>query len=233
MLDLKVYEINMLLYLLRDIEREKCPEEISNFIDSGMAKDEELLKLHKKNTFKMYNFNMFYPIEKRGSYLSGNIYSIQIRTIDKKLAEFFNNNLVNNFTDSIKGLKATIKIIPQKHIDRIYSITPAILKSDQGYWKGNLSLSDFERRLKENLVKKYNLAMETKIDEGFQLYTNIEFMNEKPVAMSYKCSKILGDKIQLSISDDKAAQDLAYMALGTGILEMNARGAGYVNFRFV
>lgn len=233
MVNLRVYETNILLYLLKDIEKKKCLEEISNFIDSGMAKDEDLLKLHNENTFKMYNFNMLYPIEKSGSYLNGNIYSIQIRTIDKKLAEFFNNKLVNNYTDSIKGLKATTKIIPQKHIDKVYSLTPTILKSDEGYWKGNLSLADFERRLKENLIKKYNLLTETKIDEDFQLYTNIEFMNQKPVAMNYKGKKLLGDKIQLNISDDKTAQDLAYMALGVGLLEMNARGAGYVNFKWL
>lgn len=232
-MNLRVYEINILLYLLKDIEKKKCLEEISNFIDSGIAKDEELLKLHNENTFKMYNFNMFYPIEKGADYLSGNLYSIQIRTIDKKLAEFFNNKLVNNFTDSIKGLKATIKIIPQKHIDRIYSLTPVILKSDEGYWRGTLPFADFERRLKENLIKKYNSAMETKIDEDFQLYTNIQFLNQKPVAMNYKGKKLLGDKIQLNISDEKVAQDLAYMALGTGILEMNARGAGYVNFKWL
>lgn len=230
---LRVYETNMLLYLLKDIEKKKCLEEISNFIDSGMAKDEDLLKLHNENTFKMYNFNMFYPIEKGGPYLNGNMYSIQIRTIDNKLAEFFNNKLINNFTDSIKGLKATTKIIPQKHIDKIYSLTPVILKSDNGYWRGNLTFADFERRLRENLIKKYNSAMETKLDEAFQLYTNIEFINQKPVAMHYKGRKLLGDKIQLNISEDKAAQDLAYMALGTGLLEMNARGAGYINFKWL
>lgn len=232
-MNLRVYETNMMIYLLKNIKKEECMEEISNFIDSAMAKDEELLKLHNENTFKMYNFNMFYPVEKSGVYLNGNIYSIQIRTIDKKLAEFFNNNLVNNFTDTMKGLKVVTKIIPQKHIAKIYSLTPVILKNDEGYWRGNLTFDDFERRLKENLVKKYNSAMNTKIDENFQLYTNIEFINQKPVAISYKGRKLLGDKIQLSIGDDKASQDLAYMALGVGVLEMNARGAGYVNFKWL
>lgn len=230
---MKVYEIKMLLYLLKDIDYKECQEEICNFIDSGMVKDEKLLELHNKNTYKLYNFNLFYPLERDNVYKQGGMYSIQIRTIDKTLADFFNNTLVNNFTESIKGLTSAIRIIPQKHIDKIYSITPAILKSDEGYWKGNLSLSDFERRLKENLVKKYNLVMDTKIDEGFQLYTNIEFKNEKPVAINYKGRKLLGDKISINIGDEKIAQDLAYMALGTGILEMNARGAGYVNYKWL
>lgn len=232
-MNLKVYQINMLVYLLKDIEYENCLEEISKFIDSQMGKDEELLKLHNKNTFKFYTFNMLYPMEKEKRYFSGKIYSIQIRTIDKKIAEFFNNKLVNNYTNAIKGLKAEIKIIPYKHIDKLYSLTPVILKCDEGYWRTNLSLNDFERRTKENLIKKYNMIMETKIDEDFQLFTNIEFMNHKPVAMNYKGKKLLGDKIQLSISDEKSAQMLSYMAIGTGVLEMNARGAGYVNFKWL
>ena len=44
---------------------------------------------------------------------------------------------------------------------------------------------------------------------------------------------LLGDKISLNISDDKLAQDLAYMALGTGLLEVNSRGAGFTNYRWL
>lgn len=223
----------MPVYLLKDIEVRDCQEEIASFIDRGISQVDKFLELHNENTYKLYSFNTFYPLEKSGMYEKGKIYSIQIRTINKELAEFFNNSLVNNFTESIKGLTSTIRIIPKRHIDKIYSITPAILKSDEGYWKGNLSLGDFERRLKENLIKKYNLVMNTKIDEDFQLYTSIEFKNQKPVAMNYKGRKLLGDKISLNISDEKTAQDLAYMALGTGLLEMNARGAGYVNFKWL
>lgn len=230
---MRVFEISMRLYLLKDIDKKYAQEEICKFIDFGMSKVEDLLEFHNENTYKLYSFNQFYPLEFDGVYKKDNIYSIQIRTIDKELAEFFNNTLVNNFTDSIKGLTAEIKIIPQKHIDKIYTITPVILKSDKGYWRGNLSLADFERRLKVNLIKKYNLVMGTKIDEDFQLYTNIEFMNQKPVAMNYKGRKLLGDKISINISDDKMAQDLAYLATGVGLLEMNARGAGYVNFKWL
>lgn len=230
---LKVYEISMKLYLLKDIPYKNTYEELCNFIDSAMSKDEELLKFHNENTYKLYNFNTFYPLEKDNVYKKDNIYAIQIRTIDKRLADFFNNKLVNNFTASIKALTSTIKIIPQKHIDKIYSITPVVLKTDNGYWKGNLGLDDFEKRLKENLIKKYNFIMNTKIDEDFQLYTNIEFKNEKPVAINYKGRKILGDKVTINIGDEKIAQDLAYMSLGTGLLEMNARGAGYVNFKWL
>lgn len=230
---MEVFEISILLFLLKDIDSEEAFSNVSDFIDSGMAKVPELLELHNKNVYKNYCFNSFYPLESNKVYKYGNTYTIQIRTVDKKLADFFNEKLVNHFNGSIKGLTSTIKILPQRYIEKLYSITPVILKNDDGYWKGKLTLTEFENRLKTNLVKKYNAIMGTKVDEEFQLYTSIEFLNKKPIAFNYKGKKILGDKISINISDDKTAQELSYMALGTGILEMNARGAGYMNYKWL
>lgn len=230
---MKVYEISLLVFLLEEISSENVFIKISGFIDSGMSKVPELLELHNQNIYKNYCFNSFYPIEQDKKYKQGKTYTIQLRTIDKNLADFFYTKLVNHFNDSIKGLTAKIRIVPKKHIEKIYSITPVVLKNDEGYWKGKLSLTDFERRLKENLIKKYNLLMNTKVNEEFQLYTSIEFKNHKPVAINYKGKKILGDKISIHISDEKISQDIAYMSLGTGVLEMNARGAGYVNYKWL
>lgn len=230
---MKVFEISLLVFLIKDIDSKEAFSKISEFIDGGMAMKQELLELHNKNTYKNYCFCSFYPLEKDRLYKSGNNYTIRIRTVDYELAEFFNKKLVNHFDKNIKALTSTIRILPKKHIEKIYSITPLVLKTNEGYWKNNISLNDFERRLKENLIKKYNLFMNTKINENFQLYTSIEFKNKKPVAISYKGKKILGDKLSIDINDDKIAQELAYMSLGTGVLEMNARGAGYMNVKWL
>ncbi len=229
---MKVFEVSIKVFLLKDIKLDNIFTEISNFIDSGMATIPKLLDFHNRNTYKNYCFGLFYPLEKDKLYKVGNIYTIKIRTIDMELAEFFNNNLVNHFNATIKGLTSEIRVIPKKHIDKIYSITPVVLKNDMGYWRNILTLDDFERRLKENLVKKYNNIMGTKVNEKFQLYTGIEFKNRKPIAINYKGKKILGDKICITISDDEISQELAYLALGCGILEMNGRGAGFMNFRW-
>lgn len=230
---MKVFEISILVFLIKEINLKEAFSKIGEFIDSGMVKKPELLELHHKNTYKNYCFCSLFPLEKDKIYKGGSIYTIRIRTVDYKLAKFFNKELVHHFNDNIKALTSTIRILSKKHIEKIYSITPLVLKTNEGYWKGNLSLNDFERRLKENLIKKYNLLMNTKINEDFQLYTSIEFMNKKPVAISYKGKKILGDKISIHISDDKISQELAYMSLGTGLLEMNARGAGYMNVKYL
>ena len=107
------------------------------------------------------------------------------------------------------------------------------MKNNNGYWKSKMTLDDFERRLKENLIKKYNTIINTKISEDFDLYTTIEFKNNKPIATSYKEIKLLGDKISLNIAENEMAQNLAYMSIGTGILENNGRGFGFVNYRWL
>ena len=72
-----------------------------------------------------------------------------------------------------------------------------------------------------------------KIDEDFDLYTMIELKNKKPIAMEYKNIKLLGDKVQIQVADNKRAQDLWYFALGVGLGEMNARGCGFLNYRWL
>lgn len=52
--------------------------------------------------------------------------------------------------------------------------------------------------------------MGERIEENFQLYTNIIFLNRKPIANEYKGIRLLGDKISLKIADDVQAQEMAY-----------------------
>ena len=58
----------------------------------------------------------------------------------------------------------------QHLIKKIYTLTPIVMKTENGYWKNNLSLNDFEERLKINLIKKYNILFSCKLDEDFQFY---------------------------------------------------------------
>lgn len=230
---MKVYEIKLKVFMLKKVTVDNIQTIVSEFIDSALAKNEQLLQMHNENKFKFYCFGGFYPLEDDKIYKSDKIYTLTLRTTDRRIAEFFNNDLINNYTSFIKGLTSEIRILPKKHIEKIYSLTPVILKNDNGYWKNVISLEDFEKRLKENLIKKYNNLSDEKLDEDFELYTGLEFKNRKPIANEYKGIKLLGDKVSLNISENKTAQDLAYMCLGTGLLEMNARGYGFCNYRWL
>ncbi len=110
---------------------------------------------------------------------------------------------------------------------------PVILKSDNGYWRPHQTLAEFEELLKVNLIKKWNYFHGEKIDENFQWYTMIEFLNKKPIAVKYKNIKLLGDKIRLTIADNKQAQDISYLALATGVGDLNGRGAGFVRYQWM
>ena len=99
---MKVFEIKLKVYLLQDIMFENIQSEISSFIDGALGKNAELKKFHERNEFKNYCFDGLYPVEKNKVYSSSNIYTITLRTINKDLADFFVNKLVNGYSKTIK-----------------------------------------------------------------------------------------------------------------------------------
>ena len=230
---IKVYEIRLKVYLLKDIPVAKVMGVEAKFIDSAMAKDAKWLEYHEKNCLKNYCWGGLYPIEKDKMYKKDKIYTITIRTADVELAKYFSKELRNHYTADIKGLTLEKRILPSKMISEVYTLSPLVVKTNAGYWRDQISLEEYERLLLENIVKKYNQYMGEKMDEDFQLYTSLTFMNRKPVKVEYKGIHLLGDKLNLKISDDIRAQTLAYFLLGTGLGPMNTRGLGYCNYRWL
>lgn len=230
---MNVFNLKIKIYLLKNISLNEIQKSITNVIDLALSNDINYLEFHNNIGYKFYCYDGLYPLETDGLYKKDNIYTFQLRTIDKNLCEYLMKEVRDIITNEIKVLKCDLRIIPKKHIDKIFSITPLIIKNDKGYWKDHMSLKEFEQRIKINLIKKYNKFTGEKIDEEFDFYTSIEFKNKKPISVAYKNIKLLGDKIQLNIADDKLSQKIAYMALGTGVGENNSRGLGFVNFRYL
>lgn len=230
---MKIYQIRLKLFLLEDIAANKIQEKITAFIDSGFKANEKWLNFHEQNSYKNYCYDQLFPLEKDKLYKKEKIYTLTIRTVDLELVKYFKLVCVDNHTKEIKGLVAEIRVLPKKILETVYSITPVIVKTEEGYWKDAIKFSEFEQRLKVNLIKKWNAYHNEKIDEDFDLYTMIELKNKKPIAMEYKNIKLLGDKVQIQVADNKRAQDLWYFALGVGLGEMNARGCGFLNYRWL
>ena len=228
-----VYSIRLKIYFLCDVPLNKIQTKITYFLDKGFVENEELLKRHEKNTFKNYVFDFPHPSEPDKVYRKGKIYTLTVRTIEPILAKYFSEVCVNSYRNEIKGLAAEMRILPKKFIQSLYTLTPAILKDEKGYWRKHMDLSEYEERLKVNLIKKWNHFTGEKLNEDFQFYTMLVFLNQGPIVMEYKNVKLLGDKVRLQIADNDSAQKLAYMSLGTGLLEMNSRGAGFVNYRWL
>lgn len=228
---MEIYNLKLKVFLLNNIGNKDALEKISELIDKSLSKHPKFLDFHSTNKFKNYSFNSLYKLEDDKIYKGGNIYSIIIRTVDKELSEYFKKNLLNEYTQHIKALTIENKTISKTYIEKVYSITPIIIKTEKGYWKEEMSMQDYEKRLKVNLIKKYNSYFNTKIDENFELFNMIEFNNNKPISTSYKNICLLGDKLTFYIANNETAQKLIYFALGVGIGEMNARGFGFINYK--
>lgn len=228
-----VYNIRIKIYLIKDLPAEKVRGAVTEFLDSGLGADLKFAEFHKKNKYKYYSYDRLYPIEEDKVYKKDRIYTLTIRTLDINLAKYFAEYVVNTYTDKLKGLTAQVRIIPQKHIDVLYTLTPAILKCGSGYWKDEMTVEDYEERMKINLIKKWNEFHGEKIQEDFELFHGLEFLNKCPIADEYKGIKLLGDKIRVHVADNEMAQKLSYMALGSGLLEVNSRGYGFVNYRWL
>lgn len=229
---MQVFEISIRVKLKQEIHSEHALEYIGSLLDSLLCKS-GFEKLHEENQYKNYCFNSFYPIEDSRVYQQGKSYVFQVRTVDAELASLFSSCILHRESKALTILTTQIKIIPKHFIEKIYSITPCIMKNETGYWRKTGELELFERRLKENLIKKYNSITGKKMKEDFQLYTSLNFKNKGPVSCAYKKIHLLGDKVELYPGNSREAQELMYMALGTGILETNARGYGFVNYQWL
>ena len=113
--------------------------------------------------------------------------------------------------------------------EQIYTITIRTVEAELArYFAKELSNHSSDQ------MKKYKQFIgNEEIDEEFQLYTGITFLNRKPVPVEYKGIRLLGDKLNLKITDNKQAQELAYFLTGVGIGEINSRGMGFCNYRWL
>lgn len=231
---MKVFELSIKVYLVYNISAGEMMSKLSRLIDSTLAKSEKYLEFHNEKIYKGYVFDGLYKVEPDGIYKYDNIYTFRIRTIDEKLCRYLKENISIAYTKYMKVLVVNKKVIPKKHVEKIFTITPIIIKTDRGYWKNNMSLEEYEKRIKDNLIKTYNYFTKQKIKEDFQLFNNIKFENKKPIAVPFKNNiSLLGDKITAYINDNQTAQDLAYLALAVGIGENSGRGFGFCGYKYL
>lgn len=230
---MKIFSCFVKVYLLKDIHFNALMHTLCDLIDSCFVNQPDRLDWHETNQFKNYSFSGLTPLEKNKNYSEGKIYSFSLRTTDEKLGLFFKDRLENAYSSYLKVLTIESKILPNVQLSKIYSITPVVLKTEEGYWRTALAFEDFERRLKENLLKKYNTMYHTKMNEDFQLFNHIKFDNQKPISTAYKGINLLGDKLTLMLEKNPSAQELAYVAIGGGLGEMGSRGFGFCNYKFI
>ena len=114
---ISVFELRLKVYTLVDINLEEVLSTEAEYIDSAFALDDEWLRFHENNEYKNYTFSGLYPLAKDGIYKKDNVYTITIRTVDSRLEQYMRKTLANHYTDKMKGLTITSRIIPKKFIN--------------------------------------------------------------------------------------------------------------------
>lgn len=227
-----VYELPLKICFLTPLPSVCVSEKIGQFISGALRMSENDSLYRKNDRFQSYTFDQPFPLESEHIYQEGKIYTVRIRTISQELAEFFIGRLPLYADGCLQVLGGELKIIPRYLLERVHTLTPVIVKTKQGYWRNQMQEDEFEKRLKANLIRKYNFFQHTQLDGNFCLFRRMEFMNRKPVRVTQKNISLLGDKISLTAAQNETAQEFLYMALGTGVGENNAGGCGFLGYRF-
>lgn len=227
MKDITVYQVRCLVTLKQDIELVDLAETFSKILDERIC-----LKLgneyHSSKDFKEYCFDNFYKIEKDKIYKAGKNYIIRIRTIREDLCKIF--IMMEDFeNDLLKINKTEFKTVPRTIIDKLYTLTPALLKEENGYWKFKYNFNFYKEALITNTIKKFKNFTECDLpkEKIADFFEGIEFKNTKGIRIIYKKANFFGDKFEITIKKDKISQKIAYMLLGVGILQNNSRGYGF------
>ena len=135
-----VFECKVKVKLKKAIPYERAWERLTYFLDSALGKTEDLLQLHNKREYKFYCFDLLYPCEKSMVYKQGNVYTFRIRTVKQQLAEYFSKQLIHHESNELIGLHSQINIITDRTLEKVYTLTPVVIKSEQGYWRNTLTM---------------------------------------------------------------------------------------------
>ncbi|MEJ8555394.1 CRISPR-associated endoribonuclease Cas6 [Tepidibacter sp. Z1-5] len=222
------YELKIACLLKKNLYYTETNEFIGNKINKSMLLDDDLKKEHKKNEYKMYCFNSFFPIEKDKTYSSGKVYMFKLRSLDKLFIDKIKICLKKLKDNDIDILAIEKRKVNMNDFKEFHTITPVIVTVDNKPWiKENGDLEVFISRLQNNLIKKYKKFFneELELEEYFiEKFT----MGKKPLACKYKGKSMLGYKIKFKINDDEVSKKLAYIALAAGLGEKNSSlGAGF------
>ena len=225
---MKYYELINTVYLLNNIYFDEANERTGKFINSSMLLDNELANIHESRGYKYYVYDSLYPRESDKTYKKGRVYVFKIRSIDKDLITKIRTMITKAKSEDFKIVSTELKTYNQFFINELYTVTPAVLTVDNRFWVKGDSIELLQRRIVENLIKKYKDYYEKEIEVEESFIQGIELKNRKPIGLKYKNIRLMGNKLTVLVNGDEASQKLAFMALGTGLLEKNSsNGMGF------
>ncbi len=147
-------ELSISIITTQDIQERDAINATRELVDSIIVKAKGI-EYHESNQYKFYSHDGL-PKSKNKKYLKDEILKFRIRLKDSELANKILAVGKGIYTDKLMVLGVGGKKIPKKYIESIYTLTPVIVKFDEGYWRGKKTIEEVEERIKINLIKKYN-----------------------------------------------------------------------------
>ena len=229
---MKIYELKITVKLKRDIYLKEYIEFVSKNINYIFYNSVVLRAIHEKKGFKPYVVGSMYPFENKiRNYQAGNTYTLVLRTIEESIADEIvkASKKAYNLDFDIKDV--IYNELRIGYVDKIYTITPAVLTiTNEGakprYWTIEDDLLLLQRRIAENLEKKYKEFFKRDIKPPEDMINFFTIHNQKPIVYNYKGGKIFANKFTIGFNSDEVSQKLAKLSFGVGILEKNPLGFG-------
>ncbi len=234
---MEIYEIKISLKLHSKLITKEYIRFVSKNINFILYNSIVLRAIHEQRGFKPYVVGSLSPIEtvekQTKSYQKDKTYTLTIRTISKAFAQEFTDILWKSSNLDFEIIKAKYNKLRIGYIEKLHTITPVVLTiTDDGqkprYWTIQDDIFLLQRRIRDNLEKKYQDFFKKSIHAPEDMINYFEIHNQKPVVYNYKGGKIFANKLTIGFNSDEISQKLARLSFGVGILEKNSLGFGMV-----
>jgi CRISPR-associated endoribonuclease Cas6 len=221
------HEMEMTFTTNEDVPLESCNEWLSRVFAKGMLFDEDLKKKHKENSFKLSVFDLPRPLEPTKIYYAGRAYVVRLRSFDLKFLLGIRSALVSEYC-GLKVLSSHVKPMPYKYITELTTLTPVVCTISKGKcWVNDDGIIILRDRIFSNVCKKAKVVFKDFKEPAENFIKGIIQLNNVPISIKYKNTKLLGAKLRLLVNEDKHSQMLAYTIMGAGCLEKNSIGFGF------
>lgn len=229
---MEFYEATLTCHLNRDIHYAASQEVVAKAINKSMLLDKELSTLHHENSFKLYSFNSFYPVEEDKTYKQGRIYILKIRSLYKTFIIKLSDLLQAVKNEAFRIIAVDIKTVKERYIASLYTITPTLITLENNkHWLPGDDFILLLERFQASLEKKYNAFTGKEVIPMQNFIQSIALLNKKPFSIPYKNTKMLGNKFKINIQEDTISQKLAFIAAATGLGEKSSSlGMGFCRY---
>lgn len=232
---MQYFELTITSFLQKDMHYRDSYEIIAKKINRAMFMDNDLSILHVENKYKNYVFCGFYPTEEDKQYKAGRVYIFNIRTLDENFADKISKFLKSTDATDFKIISIEKNIVKRHFITYLETITPVIVTTEGNKnWVPGDDILFLQKRLTDNLDKKYNHFYQDKLCYTGDFMERIEFLNKVPISINYKNTRLVGNKLKLYVRPEEEFQKMAFIAEAIGLGEKNSGiGGGFCNAQYL